>query len=69
MKGHYRKKSEKFWRIGCLSACVATAWGSQNYLYGQSGNHHPVPEPSTIVLVASGVAGLALLYKKVSSPK
>jgi len=64
MKDHHRKKSEKLLRVGCLSACLVTAWGSQNYLYGQSAPSNPVPEPSTVTLVASGVAGLALLHKK-----
>ena len=64
MKDHHRTNAEKFLRVGCLSACLVTAWGSQNYVYGQSAPPNPVPEPSTITLMASGVAGLALLYKK-----
>ncbi len=66
MKNQREKKSTKLLRIGCLSACIATAWTAGRSAYGQNGSIPPlpVPEPSTLVLVASGVAAAAIAAKK-----
>jgi hypothetical protein len=66
MKNQTKNKSKKLLRIGCLSACLVTAWAPTNRTYAQNSTSDPlpVPEPSTLVLVASGIAAAVLVKKK-----